>query len=134
LSLDLAGSVPLIRADRDRLMQVVINLLSNAVKFVPANAGKVVVRLTADAESLRVSVTDNGPGIRREDQKVIFDRFRQGGDAMTSKPTGTGLGLPISLKIVEYFGGSLWVESEPGQGASFIFSLPLNNPENGKRQ
>ncbi|MFA7292885.1 MAG: sensor histidine kinase [Rhodocyclaceae bacterium] len=134
LSLDLAGSVPLIRADRDRLMQVVINLLSNAVKFVPANAGRVMVRLTADTESLRVSVTDNGPGIRREDQKVIFDRFRQGGDAMTSKPTGTGLGLPISLKIVEYFGGRLWVESEPGQGASFIFSLPLNNPENGKRE
>jgi signal transduction histidine kinase len=134
LSLDLAGAVPLIRADRDRLMQVVINLLSNAVKFVPANAGRVIVRLTADEESLRVSVTDNGPGIRREDQKVIFDRFRQGGDAMTSKPTGTGLGLPISLKIVEYFGGRLWVESEPGQGACFIFTLPLHNQENGKSE
>ena len=134
LSLDLADSVPLIRADQDRLMQVVINLLSNAVKFVPVNAGRVTVRLAADAESLKVSVTDNGPGIRREDQKVIFDRFRQGGDAMTSKPTGTGLGLPISLKIVEYFGGRLWVESEPGQGASFIFTLPLHNQENGKSE
>ncbi|MDQ5960589.1 MAG: hypothetical protein QG592_1672 [Pseudomonadota bacterium] len=134
LSLDLASSVPLIRGDRDRLMQVVINLLSNAVKFVPPNDGRVTVRLMADNDSLRVSVTDNGPGIRLEDQAVIFDRFRQGGDAMTSKPTGTGLGLPISRKIVEYFGGKLWVESEPGQGASFIFSLPLNNNENGTNE
>jgi signal transduction histidine kinase len=83
---------------------------------------------------LRVSVTDNGPGIRREDQQVIFDRFRQGGDAMTSKPTGTGLGLPISRKIVEYFGGKLWVESDLGKGASFVFSLPLNNANKGTKE
>ena len=129
LELDLAGGLPLLRGDRDRLMQVVINLLSNAVKFAPAGAGKVHVRLFREQEELRVSVSDNGPGIRREDQEVIFDRFRQGGDSMTSKPTGTGLGLPISRKIVEYFNGRLWVESEPGQGASFIFSLPLQNNE-----
>jgi Na+/proline symporter/anti-sigma regulatory factor (Ser/Thr protein kinase) len=125
LSLELAADVPMVRADRDRLMQVVINLLSNAVKFAPGGSGTVVVRLWSGEGDIRVSVADNGPGIRREDQKVIFDRFRQGGDAMTSKPTGTGLGLPISRKIVEYFGGRLWVESAPGQGASFIFSLPL---------
>ena len=124
LTLNLAPGLPLLRADRDRMMQVVINLLSNAVKFAPQGEGKVTVSLTADETELRVVVRDNGPGIRKEDQKVIFDRFRQGGDAMTSKPTGTGLGLPISLKIVEYFGGKLWVESEPGEGASFIFSLP----------
>ena len=127
LSLDLAATAPFVHADRDRLMQVVINLLSNAVKFVPANEGKVTVSLAVDADSVRVAVTDNGPGIRHEDQQVIFERFRQGGDAMTSKPTGTGLGLPISRKIVEYFGGELWVESSPGSGASFIFSLPLHN-------
>jgi signal transduction histidine kinase len=115
-------------------MQVVINLLSNAVKFVPANEGQVAVTLSADAAALRVSVTDNGPGIRREDQQVIFDRFRQGGDAMTSKPTGTGLGLPISRKIVEYFGGKLWVESDLGKGASFVFSLPLNNANKGTKE
>ncbi|MCK6405993.1 MAG: sensor histidine kinase [Rhodocyclaceae bacterium] len=125
LTLDLADALPVLRADRDRMMQVVINLLSNAVKFAPPVAGRVDVRLWHGDGQLHVSVTDNGPGIRAEDQKVIFERFRQGGDAMTSKPTGTGLGLPISRKIVEYFGGRLWVESTPGQGASFIFSLPL---------
>ena len=134
LSLLLDGAAPPILADRDRLMQVVINLLSNAVKFVPANEGQVAVTLSADAAALRVSVTDNGPGIRREDQQVIFDRFRQGGDAMTSKPTGTGLGLPISRKIVEYFGGKLWVESDLGKGASFVFSLPLNNANKGTKE
>jgi signal transduction histidine kinase len=134
LSLQLDGAAPPILADRDRLMQVVINLLSNAVKFVPANEGQVAVTLSADAEALRVSVTDNGPGIRREDQQVIFDRFRQGGDAMTSKPTGTGLGLPISRKIVEYFGGKLWVESDFGKGASFVFSLPLNSSNKGTKE
>jgi signal transduction histidine kinase len=134
LSLLLDGAAPSILADRDRLMQVVINLLSNAVKFVPANEGQVAVTLSADAAALRVSVTDNGPGIRREDQQVIFDRFRQGGDAMTSKPTGTGLGLPISRRIVEYFGGKLWVESDLGKGASFVFSLPLNNSNKGTKE
>ncbi len=124
LTLDLAPSVPLVRADRDRLMQVVINLLSNAVKFAPASAGKVTIQLLPLAGEVSVRVVDNGPGIRPEDQEVIFERFRQGGDSLTGKPTGTGLGLPISRKIVEYFGGRLWVESAPGQGAAFVFVLP----------
>jgi len=132
LSLDLAAEVPLLRADRDRLIQVVINLLSNAVKFAPAEAGRVAVRLWRADDGVCVSVSDNGPGIRAADQQVIFERFRQGGDALTGKPTGTGLGLPISRKIVEYFGGRLWVESEPGQGASFIFSLPLPDNNEGE--
>ena len=59
------------------------------------------------------------------DQQVIFDKFRQVGDAMTEKPQGTGLGLPISRQIIAYFGGTLWVESAPGQGATFSFTLPL---------
>ncbi|MFC5302892.1 sensor histidine kinase [Azospira restricta] len=134
LILDLPPAVPPILADRDRLMQVVINLLSNAVKFAPAEAGRVAVSLAPVAEGLRVAVADNGPGIRREDQEVIFERFRQGGDTLTGKPTGTGLGLPISRKIVEYFGGRLWVESEPGRGAVFVFVLPLENSRNGSKQ
>ncbi|HEX5803806.1 MAG TPA: ATP-binding protein, partial [Azospira sp.] len=124
LTLVLPPAVPPVRADRDRLMQVVINLLSNAVKFVPRDAGRVTISLAQQADGICVRVVDNGPGIRREDQEVIFERFRQGGDSLTGKPTGTGLGLPISRKIVEYFGGRLWVESEPGQGAAFLFVLP----------
>jgi len=115
-----------VRADRDRLVQVLINLLSNAVKFVRPDEGQVGVRLFDHAGSLRVEVTDNGPGISFENQKVIFEKFRQAGDTMTEKPQGTGLGLPISRQIIEHFGGRLWVESTPGQGATFVFELPVS--------
>ncbi len=67
---------------------------------------------------------DNGPGIDPADQKVIFDKFRQVGDTLTSKPQGSGLGLHISRQIVEHFGGRMWVESAPGKGACFSFTLP----------
>ncbi len=63
---------------------------------------------------------DNGPGISAEDQKVIFDKFRQVGDTLTDKPPGTGLGLHISRQIVEHFGGRMWVESRPGEGAMLL--------------
>jgi len=128
LSLHLAENVPPIRADRDRLMQVLINLLSNAVKFCPPGEGKVEVRLTAGADFLRLDVEDNGPGIEVADRETIFERFRQAGDTLTGKPHGTGLGLPISRRIVEHFGGRLWVESAPGQGATFSLVLPLETP------
>jgi len=95
------------------------------VKFVPAGSGQVTVSLVRGADRVRVSVRDNGPGIGPEEQAFIFERFRQGGNTLTDKPKGTGLGLPISRQIVEYFGGRLWVESEQGQGANFIFELPL---------
>jgi signal transduction histidine kinase len=74
----------------------------------------------------RVAVSDNGPGVPEEEQEMIFEKFRQGGSVLTDKPHGTGLGLPISRQIIEYFGGSLWVESRPGQGATFVFTLPLH--------
>jgi len=70
-------------------------------------------------------VRDNGPGIRPEDQELIFDKFRQGGEAATDRPQGTGLGLPISREIVTHLGGVLWVESAPGRGAMFSFKLPV---------
>ena len=125
IELDLPEGLPLIRADRDRLIQVMLNLLSNAVKFLTPNTGWVRVSLRTQAEGLEVSVTDNGPGIRPEDQTIIFEKFRQVGDTMTNKPAGTGLGLPISRRIVEHFGGRLWVDSVFGQGATFRFVLPL---------
>jgi hypothetical protein len=120
---------PVVLADRDRMTQVMINLLSNAVKFVPGTTGQVKVRVTADEREVRVEVEDNGPGLSAEECFVIFEKFRQGGNAMTDKPQGTGLGLPISRQIVEYFGGNLWVESRPGAGAKFIFTVPLPAPE-----
>ncbi len=115
----------LVRVDRDRIMQVMLNLLSNAVKFSPAGQGEVHVSTECNDGWLTVHVTDNGIGVTPEDQKIIFDKFRQGGDHRLGKPQGTGLGLPISAQIVAHFGGRLWVESEPGKGARFSFMLPL---------
>jgi Na+/proline symporter/nitrogen-specific signal transduction histidine kinase len=128
LSLVLADGVPRVRADQDRLMQVLINLLSNAVKFCPAGAGQVEVRLSSVRGALRVDVRDNGPGIDAAHHETIFEKFRQAAGAAGDKPAGTGLGLPISRRIVEHFGGRLWVESVPGRGATFSFVLPLDVP------
>ncbi len=129
LAADLPAAGPVVLADRDRLMQVVINLLSNAVKFVPGGSGRVAVRVAAEAGRVRVEVADNGPGLTAEECGTVFEKFRQGGNTLTGKPQGTGLGLPISRQIIEYFGGNLWVESLPGQGATFIFTVPLPAPE-----
>ena len=125
LRLDLTTSPLQVRADRDRLMQVLINLLSNAVKFCEPGHGQVEVRLAESGGRARVDVSDNGPGIPPHQHETIFEKFRQGGDSASGKPRGTGLGLPISRRIVEHFGGRLWVESEPGHGATFSFVLPV---------
>ena len=117
--------VPVIAADRDRLVQVLINLLSNAAKFAQPKEGRVIVELACGGNRLSVAVTDNGPGIDIADQQIIFEKFRQAGDTMTEKPQGTGLGLPISRQIIEHFGGRLWVRSALGRGATFTFDLPL---------
>ncbi|MDR2241026.1 MAG: sensor histidine kinase [Zoogloeaceae bacterium] len=134
----LAQAVPQVRVDRDRLIQVMLNLLSNAVKFCEEDRGCVTVRLSSGIDTVRVDVEDNGPGIAEADQRTIFEKFRQVGDTLTAKPQGTGLGLPISRQIIEHFGGRLWVESEPGRGASFSFILPLSgegiNPEERTEQ
>ncbi|MCW5587669.1 MAG: histidine kinase, partial [Chromatiales bacterium] len=113
-------------ADRDRLMQVLVNLLSNAVKFAPQETGEVRIVLQDRGQHFRVSVIDNGPGIALADQHHIFEKFHQGSGG-TEKPVGTGLGLPISRRIIGHLGGRIWVESRPGKGATFIFELPANN-------
>jgi Na+/proline symporter/signal transduction histidine kinase len=113
-----------IRGDVDRIIQVMLNLLSNAAKFCEAGRGRIEIALSESGGKLRVDVRDNGPGIEASDQKAIFDKFRQVGDTLTAKPYGSGLGLHISRRIVEHFGGRLWVESSPGAGACFSFTLP----------
>jgi signal transduction histidine kinase len=123
LELQLPPTVPTLRADADRLTQVMLNLLSNAAKFVPAEGGRVVVRLDTDAAGLTVCVHDNGAGVPAEQRALIFERFRQGGDHL-NRPQGTGLGLPISRQIVEHFGGRMWLRDDTPQGACFCFHLP----------
>ena len=125
LVLDLPEQPLVLRADADRLTQVMLNLLSNAAKFVPLGQGRVEVRMRVTEHEVRVEVQDNGPGVPPAQHQQVFEKFRQGGDSV-SRPQGTGLGLPISRQIVEHFGGRLWLESVPGQGATFGFSLPLS--------
>jgi Na+/proline symporter/signal transduction histidine kinase len=122
---DMPAQLATLRADRDRLMQVLLNLLSNAAKFVPREGGRIDVRVRASATGVTVEVQDNGPGVPEHQRSLIFEKFRRGGDA-TDRPPGTGLGLPISRRIVEHFGGSMWLRAEPGQGACFGFDLPWN--------
>ncbi|HYM64486.1 MAG TPA: ATP-binding protein, partial [Gaiellaceae bacterium] len=125
LDVRLPETAPPVAADRDRVKQVMLNLLSNAAKFCATGRGRVAVELRVDGGALRVDVRDNGPGIRPQDQQAIFEKFRQGGDGLTERPQGTGLGLPISHQIVTHLGGELWVESAPGSGTTFSFTLPL---------
>jgi signal transduction histidine kinase len=123
--------MPLLHADRDRLLQVLLNLLSNAAKFVPPDRGSVVVTLRSDDQGATIEVCDNGPGVPPEQQQLVFEKFRQGG-AAHNRPQGTGLGLPISRQIVEHFGGRMWLRSAPGQGACFGFELPWHRKEQSK--
>ncbi|MGZ5184006.1 MAG: ATP-binding protein [Caldimonas sp.] len=121
--LDLPEAVPTLRVDADRLTQVLLNLLSNAAKFLPPVGGRVDARLKVGKAGLRVEIQDNGSGVAADQQTLIFEKFRQGGD-VANRPQGSGLGLPISREIVEHFGGRIWLESAPGQGACFAFELP----------
>ncbi len=111
-------------ADKDRIMQVAINLLSNAAKFSPSEGGTVTVRVYFRKREIRVEVADNGPGIHSEEQNKIFGKFKQITDLRNGKPKGTGLGLAICRRIIEYHNGRIWVESKPGEGSKFTFSLP----------
>ncbi len=130
----LPDTVPTLMADPDRLTQVMLNLLSNAAKFVPVPGGRVCVSLTRDDTGMTVKVQDNGPGVPEAQKGLVFERFHQGGDA-TQRPHGTGLGLPISQQIVAHFGGRLWLEQTPGEGACFAFHLPwTDEPRQGERQ
>ena len=126
LSLELSQDVDLVDGDERRLRQVIYNLLSNAVKFTPEGGDIVVASSRVDGE-VQVSVTDTGPGISPEDQGRIFEEFQQT-DAGAQQREGTGLGLALSKRLVELHGGRIWVESEPGHGSRFVFTLPADRP------
>ncbi|MCW2732857.1 MAG: His Kinase (phosphoacceptor) domain protein [Mycobacterium sp.] len=122
VTLDVADDVDLIDADERRFKQVFLNLLSNAVKFTP-DGGSVCVHARRDGTELAVTVTDTGPGVAPEDQERIFDAFQQGSRG-APKEEGTGLGLTLSRRFVELFGGRMWLDSTVGVGSTFGFSLP----------
>jgi signal transduction histidine kinase/DNA-binding response OmpR family regulator len=117
------SDLPAVYGDTDRLIQVVINLISNAIKFT--DSGSITCSARLSGGEVLVSVADSGIGIALADQPKVFEKFKQVGDTLTDKPKGTGLGLPICKEIVEYHGGRVWVESEPGKGSTFSFTLPV---------
>jgi len=115
--------VPAVEADVDRIIQVVLNLLSNAAKFCEPERGRVEIALVEDGGFLRVDVRDNGPGVDARDREIIFDKFRQAAHSPAGAQ-GSGLGLHICRRIVEHFGGRIWVTSRGGEGSCFSFTLP----------
>jgi signal transduction histidine kinase len=121
--LEMDTELPPGRGDGRRLTQVLINLVGNAIKFT--DTGEVVIKAEANNGSFYVSVRDTGPGISATDQAKLFQEFQQADNAITRKKGGTGLGLAISKRIIEMHGGKIWVESQPGQGSIFSFTLPF---------
>ncbi|HEY1013329.1 MAG TPA: sensor histidine kinase, partial [Herpetosiphonaceae bacterium] len=123
LHLDVPESLPPIWVDKSRFRQVLLNLISNAAKFT--KQGEISVRAQIVDNELCVSVRDTGIGIAPADQQKIFEEFRQIQGDLTREYQGTGLGLPISRRLVEMHGGEMWVESAPGAGSTFFFTLPI---------
>ncbi|MDB5231293.1 MAG: hypothetical protein JWN76_2098 [Chitinophagaceae bacterium] len=123
---EIESNLPAISGDQDKLIQVILNLISNAVKFT--DKGTVTCRAFRQKDEVIVSIKDTGIGIAPEDFNAVFEQFKQvGGDTLTDKPKGTGLGLPICKEIIEHHGGRIWLVSEAGKGSTFSFALPLLN-------
>jgi Na+/proline symporter/nitrogen-specific signal transduction histidine kinase len=118
LSLRLPDKLRPIRADRDRLMQVIVNLLANAVKSCDVERPQVEIRASEETQGLKISVADNGPGIPAGAEEHIFDKFEQVNVGRTKATGGTGLGLPICRQIVEHLGGKIWLEASAGSAAT----------------
>lgn len=123
LECDIEEGLPDIAGDKNRLEQVLINLFSNALKFT--EEGYIRCRAWMIDNEILISVKDTGGGINEDDQERVFEKFSQIGIASKGKPRGTGLGLPICKEIVNRHGGRIWVESEPGKGSTFSFTLPV---------
>ena len=123
LKIELPPNLPVAQGDERRLTQVLLNLVGNAIKFT--DTGEVAIKAAKSNGSYTVSVRDTGPGIDKANQSKIFEEFQQADNSATKKKGGTGLGLAIAKRIVEMHGGHIWVESKPGEGATFSFSVPL---------
>jgi GAF domain-containing protein len=123
LQIDLDPRLGELVGDERKVKQVLLNLLSNAVKFTP-EGGRISLKASRKDGTVEIAVTDTGVGIAPEDQATIFEEFRQVGHDESRKQEGTGLGLTLAKKFVELHGGRIWVESEPGHGSTFTFTLP----------
>jgi len=132
IKLEIPDSLPQMKGDRERIEQVLLNLLSNANKFSPTGSN-ITLRAREVGNRVAVEVEDSAPAITEEEKGKLFDPYYRGGDADESaRIPGLGLGLAISKKLVELHQGSIWVESEPGKGNIFAFSLPTWDREQGE--
>jgi signal transduction histidine kinase len=127
LEIELAPEVGTVRADSYRVEQVLLNLLSNAIKFTERGYIRIACSLQGDA--VLIGVTDTGIGIKHEDLDKLFRPFTQVDTGLTRQYEGTGLGLSISKRLVTLMGGTIWVDSEPGRGSTFSFTVPVMNEE-----
>lgn len=125
LAITLEPNLQHLIADMDKVIQLLINLLANAFKFVPDQGGRVCLEVSTKTNQFEVKISDNGPGIPEEFQQLIFEKFFQTAGQGLKKPVGSGLGLAICQRIVHLHGGKLQVESLPGKGACFSFTLPI---------
>jgi signal transduction histidine kinase len=125
MTVNLPADVPEITGDRDQLIQAMVNLISNAVKFCEPRSGQINVCLVHRYNKFHISVQDNGIGVSKKDQKVIFEQFRQISPTGRGRPQGSGLGLAITRRIIEFHAGQISLESEPGKGATFNIVLPI---------
>jgi signal transduction histidine kinase len=120
---EVAPGLPTGCGDERRLSQVLLNLVGNAIKFT--DAGEVAIHASVTNGAFTVAVCDTGPGISVADRTKIFEEFQQADSSITKKKGGTGLGLSIAKRIIEMHGGRIWVESEPGKGSKFQFTVPV---------
>ncbi len=128
VKLNVAENIPVVHTDAGKVQQILYNILSNAIKFTPDN-GKVEINARMlDDVTVRISVTDSGPGISEDNQAHIFEKFRQLDGSITRNTSGTGLGLAISKELSDLLAGTLSVESEPDKGTTFNLDIPINLP------
>lgn len=123
----------ILSTDKGRVTQILINLLDNAIKFTEKGKVELIVSITPD-KMLKFSVTDTGIGISSENQKIIFEEFRQLDGTSTRKYNGTGLGLAICKKIIDLLGGKIWLDSNEGNGSTFSFTLPIKYVQDRKKE
>lgn len=117
-------NLPLIRADRQRILQILLNIMSNACKFT--QQGEIVLSATRKKDEIVISIKDTGPGIAPEDEAVVFQAFKQTSTGLR-QAGGTGLGMPIAKNLTEAHGGRMWLESQLGKGTTFYVALPVKS-------
>jgi signal transduction histidine kinase len=123
---DIPEKLPALHTDPQRLMQILTNLLSNANKYTP-EGGRIQIRAAEDGPAVRVTVQDHGIGMTEEEQSRLFTQFFRGESSAVRDQPGWGLGLHVTKRLVEVLGGTIGVESKPGEGSTFWFTQPVES-------